>query len=55
MNLSYAVAARMGAVAAAYALEHLGAQSHAYTWEEFKRRYAEHFEPLELAEPVKHS
>ena len=31
--------ARLGAVAAAYALEHLGGQSHAYTWAEFQDRY----------------
>ena len=29
------VCARLGSVAATYALEHLGGQSHAYTWEEF--------------------
>jgi adenosine kinase len=34
----YVVCARMGAVAAAYALEHLGGQSHAYSWEEFRDR-----------------
>ena len=32
--------ARLGAVAAAYALEHLGGQSHAYTWAEFRDRFA---------------
>ena len=32
--------AKLGAVAAAYALEHLGGQSHAYTWAEFQDRYA---------------
>jgi adenosine kinase len=32
--------AKLGAVAAAYALEHLGGQSHAYTWAEFMDRYA---------------
>ena len=26
------ISAKLGAVAAAYALEHLGGQSHAYTW-----------------------
>ena len=36
-------AAQLGSVAATYALEHLGGQSHAYTWDEFKRRYQEHF------------
>jgi adenosine kinase len=35
--------AKLGAVAAAYALEHLGGQSHAYTWEEFVDRYAGSF------------
>jgi adenosine kinase len=39
----YAVCARLGAVAATYALEHLGGQSHAYTWPEFRDRYQAHF------------
>ena len=39
------VAARFGSVAATYALEHLGGQSHAYSWEEFRARYASHFGP----------
>src|SRR3954470_19783941 len=30
---------KLGSVAAAYALEHLGGQAHAYTWEEFAVRY----------------
>jgi adenosine kinase len=42
----YAVAARIGSVAATYALEHLGGQSHSYTWDEFAARYAEHFGAL---------
>jgi adenosine kinase len=37
------VACKLGSVAATYALEHLGGQSHAYTWEEFRARYEEHF------------
>ena len=37
-----------GSVAATYALEHLGGQSHAYTWDEFRKRYEEHFGPLAL-------
>ena len=41
------VCARLGSVAATYALEHLGGQSHAYTWDEFTARYEEHFGPLE--------
>ena len=40
--------ARLGSVAAAYALEHLGGQSHAYTRKEFRSRYEAHFGPLEL-------
>jgi adenosine kinase len=39
----YAVCARVGSVAATYALEHLGGQSHAFTWPEFRDRYAQHF------------
>jgi adenosine kinase len=40
--------AQMGIVAATYALEHLGGQSHAYTVKEFTARYAEHFGGLAL-------
>jgi adenosine kinase len=40
------VAARMGSVAATYALEHLGGQSHAYTREEFEQRYRQHYGSL---------
>jgi adenosine kinase len=39
----YEVCARLGSVAATYALEHLGGQSHAYTWPEFRGRYEAHF------------
>ena len=42
------VCARLGSVAATYALEHLGGMSHAYTWKEFQTRYEEHFGPLTL-------
>jgi adenosine kinase len=42
----YGVCARLGSVAATYALEHLGGTSHAYTWDEFKRRYEAHFGAL---------
>jgi adenosine kinase len=38
--------ARLGSVAAAYALEHLGGQSHAYTWDEFRDRYEARFGAL---------
>jgi adenosine kinase len=37
------VCAQIGSVAATYALEHLGGQSHAYTWTEFLARYEAHF------------
>jgi adenosine kinase len=40
--------ARLGSVAATYALEHLGGSSHAYTWAEFKARYEQHFGALAL-------
>jgi adenosine kinase len=43
---SLEVSCRLGSVAAAYALEHLGGQSHAYTWEEFTARYESHFGPM---------
>jgi adenosine kinase len=46
LGLPYDVAARLGSVAATYALEHLGGQSHAYTWHEFTQRYERHFGPL---------
>lgn len=45
---AYEVCARLGSVAAAYALEHLGGQSHAYTWDEFRKRYESHFGALAL-------
>jgi adenosine kinase len=46
LGLPFDVAARLGSVAATYALEHLGGQSHAYTWREFRARYEEHFGEL---------
>lgn len=46
LGLSYEVCARFGSVAATYALEHLGGTYHAYTWDEFKARYEQHFGPL---------
>jgi adenosine kinase len=39
----YLTCGRLGSVAAAYALEHLGGQSHSYTWPEFKARYVGQF------------
>ena len=43
LGAGYEVCGRLGSVAAAYALEHLGGQSHAYTWDEFTHRYEQHF------------
>lgn len=43
VGADYATAAQLGSVAATYALEHLGGQSHAYTWDEFAERYEAHF------------
>ena len=34
---------------AAYVLEHIGGQSHAYTWDEFRARYERHFGVLAIA------
>ena len=45
---SFEVCGRIGSVAATYALEHLGGTSHSYTWDEFKRRYEQHFGTLTL-------
>jgi adenosine kinase len=41
---SYEECARIGSVAATYALEYLGGTSHSYTLEEFNARYAAHFD-----------
>jgi adenosine kinase len=43
-----ATCARLGTVAATYALEHLGGQAHSYTWAEFKKRYEQHFGKLDV-------
>ena len=43
LGLPLPTCAQMGSVAATYALEHLGGQSHAYTWEEFHRRYTQSY------------
>jgi len=48
LGLPYEVCARVGSVAATYALEHLGGLSHAYTWPEFRNRYEEHFGALTI-------
>ncbi len=49
LGLSCAEAARIGSVAATYALEHLGGTSHAYAPAEFRDRYEAHFGPLDAA------
>jgi adenosine kinase len=46
MGLSFPVCAQIGSVAATYALEHLGGQSHSYSWAAFLERYQQHFGPL---------
>ena len=46
VGLPYAEAAQIGSVAATYALEHLGGQSHSYSFQEFMARYEEHFPAL---------
>jgi len=42
----FPVCAQLGAVAATYALEHMGGQSHAYSWDEFAARYESHYGSL---------
>jgi len=48
LGLPYAEAAQIGSVAATYALEHLGGQSHSYTFPEFLERYEAHFPPITI-------
>jgi adenosine kinase len=48
LGLPFEICAQLGSVAATYALEHLGGLSHAYTWDEFKERYQQHFGALTL-------
>ena len=43
LGATYEICAQVGSVAATYALEHLGGQSHAFTWPEFLERYEAHF------------
>jgi len=50
IGADYEVCARLGSVAAAYALENLGSTSHAYTWSEFKARYEKNFGPFQKKE-----
>jgi len=53
VGLPYAESAQIGSVAATYALEHLGGQSHAYSLEEFTARYERHFAPLKFSGQMK--
>lgn len=46
VGADWATCAKLGSVAATYALEHVGGQSHFYTVAEFKSRYEAHFGPL---------
>jgi adenosine kinase len=48
LGLDYQTSARLGSVAATYALEHLGGQSHAYSWDEFRERYEGQFGRLDI-------
>jgi len=48
LRLPYEACAKIGSVAATYALEHLGGQSHSYTWDEFRQRYERHFGTLTI-------
>jgi adenosine kinase len=46
LGLPFVECAKIGSVAATYVLEHLGGQSHAYTWAEFLDRYEGTFGPF---------
>ena len=48
MGLGYGESAQIGSVAATYALEHLGGQSHAYSFQAFMERYEQHFPALKI-------
>ena len=52
VGADWTTCARLGSVAAAYALEHLGGTSHAYTMDEFRARYEQHFGTLALPAAV---
>ena len=48
LGADFETCARLGSVAASYALEHVGAQAHTYTWADFLARYEEYFGPLQV-------
>ena len=52
VGADWTTCARLGSVAAAYALEHLGGTSHAYTMQEFRARYEQQFGLLSLPAPA---
>jgi adenosine kinase len=47
MGADWETCGRFGSVAATYALECVGGQSHSYTWHEFKSRYEAYFGALD--------
>jgi adenosine kinase len=46
VGAGWEASAKLGSVAATYALEHMGGSSHLYTADEFAERYRKHFGPL---------
>lgn len=48
VGADWETAGRLGSVAATYALECVGGQSHRFTWDEFKARYEENFGKLTI-------
>lgn len=52
LGADYRTCGQLGSVAATYALEHLGGQTHAFTWDEFRQRYAQHFGALQVGAAV---
>jgi adenosine kinase len=49
MGADWQTCGRLGSVAATYALEHVGGQSHSYGFDDFMSRYEAYFGPAELA------
>jgi adenosine kinase len=47
MGADWETSGRFGSVAATYALECVGGQSHSYTWHDFKSRYEAFFGTLD--------
>jgi adenosine kinase len=45
-HASWKTCGQLGSVAATYVLEHVGGQSHTYTWQDFKARYEANFGAL---------